>query len=349
MSIISKCFRSYLTGKKYLDNDISKAYDYFIQCNKLINDIKEHNITQDENIINTINETEIECNKYIDLTLESSLTLPTIIVNNEINLFEIIEKGEIKIFNNLKKEQINFQIFNEDGLSPLHMAIEYGDIAFLKIAFKFGSKIDMTNTAGYTLLEYACLNQDPNIISFLMKYGANMKKHIEFRNNKKYLNRENEIDIALLQKIILDQDIINYKIIYLDWIFNYINKNLILNIKLENNDDIFFEELILKLDFLISKLSHDSRESYLNILKEELQYDLINKSYCPSNKIEIILYYLTPFIDYNFNLYLFWLNKLEIKYLILKKNINNLKKDLKEKYIDSSIFTYEILNCLIKN
>jgi ankyrin repeat protein len=353
MNIINKCIKSYLCGKKNLEIDNDKAYLYFSQCINLIDNINKNNKIDDNNILNLIKETEVECNKYLELTLESTLTKSIVTYDNNINLFKLIEIGDTHKLNKYKYGQINFNIYNDDGISPLHYAIDYGDILFLKLAFKLGCNIDHTTLLGYTLLEYACLEKDPNIINFLVKYGANMKKHIDFRENKKYINRGNEIDIILLQKIILDHDsfidISKYEFKYLNWIFKYIDKNSILNIKYsDSNTDILFFNLIFKLDNLINNFSLESRNTYINIIKEELEYELLNKLYCPNNKIDIILYNLVPFINYNYNLNLFWLIKLEIKFLILKNRNINLKKKLIEKYIDTNILTYDFLNFLIK-
>ena len=63
---------------------------------------------------------------------------------------------------------------------------------------------------------------------------------------------------------------------------------------------------------------------------------------CPKNKIEILLYNLLPFIDYNINLKLNWLLILEIKFLIFtilknKYNFNELKIKIKKKIYESYI------------
>ena len=149
----------------------------------------------------------------------------------------------------------------------------------------------------------------------------------------------------------------DYTINYLEWIYSFININIILEIEHNNNTkNILFNELIIKLDYLLNNLNIESRQTYINIIKEELNYTLLQKIYCPKNKIEIILYNLVPFIDYSFNLNLFWLINLEIKYLYLKNKMllsNNtiktnihetLKTELIEKYIKTQIFSINFLN-----
>jgi hypothetical protein len=46
---------------------------------------------------------------------------------------------------------------------------------------------------------------------------------------------------------------------------------------------------------------------------------------CPTDKLQIILYNLVPFIDYQDNLKLNWLISVEIKYVILKILKNKIK------------------------
>ena len=72
--------------------------------------------------------------------------------------------------------------------------------------------------------------------------------------------------------------------------------------------NIIFKDFIIKLNDLLNNLSIDISNTYINIIKEELNYELLNNNICPNNKIEIILYNLIPFINYNYNLNLSWLN-----------------------------------------
>ena len=88
---------------------------------------------------------------------------------------------------------------------------------------------------------------------------------------------------------------------------------------------------------MINDFDEIKRNTFLTIIKEELSNDLIFKLGCPTNKIEILLYNLVPFIDYDHKLSLNWLISLEIKFIILKIlknkikiNTSELKKELKE-------------------
>ena len=92
---IKKCLKSYLTAKKYYDSDIEKSYDYFKQCVKILNDLKDKNKLNEE-YQDIIEETESECNKYLVMAIEATLDKPST-KKNKIDesqdnaLFEIIE------------------------------------------------------------------------------------------------------------------------------------------------------------------------------------------------------------------------------------------------------------------
>jgi hypothetical protein len=347
--IIKKSLKSYLKGKElYNNNDKKNALECFKKSLLLLNEVKHDNKYNDILI-----ETENECNKY--LTLETT-TIHNTEINNEIehNLFHLIKTGNL---NQIKKININkekFKEYNEEGLTILHYAVKYSDISCLKYLLSlYGSSIDEVDNNGHTLLEYACLSNDPNMEKFLQLYGANIKKHIDFRNGtRKYKLNVNKIDIALLLKyVLLNYEKNNNNL--LNFTLEYIDKNTLIGL-----DNITFYEFLLHLNDLVYKLNNDSKKSYIDILKEELQDEILNKYECPNNKIEIILYNLYPFINYGYNLSLYWLISLEIKYIInniiKNKNINdinliknNVYEKLKKDYIDKYLIPNGIFDIII--
>jgi len=368
-SKIKKCLKSYLTGKKYYNSDIDKSYQYFKQCAIILNDLKKNNLVNDD-LIDILNETEVECNKYISDVLCLSIEQPlykcdkTHDCNDK--LFNIIETGDNNYLNNLKYGELNFKIYNEYGLTPLHYAIKYGDTTFIKNALKLGGLIDETNKFGNTLLEYACLEKDPNMINFLLQYGANMQKHLLFRESKIFFNTGNQIDSLLLQKYIMEiKNNLENPIQYLDWIYNYIDKTSKIDLEYADQSNItvslrsiLFEEFNKQLNLLLNILDNDSRETYINIIKEELEYNLSYKLGCPNNKIDLILYYLVPFINYENTFQLNWILSYEIKYIIFKilknkKKINfkelknNLLEILYESYIKNNIVSNGLIQIII--
>ena len=364
---INKCLKSYLIAKKYYETDFDKSFEYFKQCIRILNELKDKKININNELASIINETETECFKYLSNTIKTTLDLPLIKNNNiqnENELFEIIETGNIDRIKKYSFGEIKFNIFNNQGFTPLHYAIIFGDTSFIKHSLKLGACIDQSNIYGHSLLEFACLEKDPNMINFLLNYGANMKKHLEFRKNKKYFNSGSEIDIILLEIFILESSNIPHTIKYLDWIFEYINPDEIINVELSNKNNstiseskINFKILLYKLDYLLDTLDKNYRETYIEIIKEELIHDLIFKLGCPNKKIDIILYNLIPFINFGY-VQFSWLISLEIKYIILKIfksktniNIKELKNELynlvNQTYIETEICPYGLIQIII--
>jgi ankyrin repeat protein len=353
--IVMKGLKSYLTGKKYYETDADKSFEYFKQCIMILNDIKEKNIKVPDNISNLLDETETECSKYLTMSIESTIEKPIIkkyngnnICSNANNniLFEIIETGTINKMKEYKYGEVDFTIYDNNGNTPLHMAVNYGDTAFLKRAFILGARIDITNKTGHTIFETACLAHDPNMMNFLLLYGADMRKHLRFREGSKFHSTCDMIDTMLLEKMILSNNNNEKDIEYLDWVTKYININDILDIQLQQSSiKLTNMNLILKLDNMISTFPEEKRNTFISILKEELEYELHFKLGCPHNMIELILYNLVPFLpDYNDNLRYDWLICLEIKYLILKIlknkqkiNTKKLKDELKDLLYESYI------------
>jgi hypothetical protein len=337
---IVKCLKSYLTAKKYYDTDIDKSMEYFKQCIRILNDLKEKNIKIKEDMVGLIDETETECSKYltkaIEQTIEKPLKLPNFKPDTDNELFEIIEIGAIDKLKQYNYGELNFKIYNDQGLTPLHLAIKFGDTTFIKQSLKLGACIDQTSKFGHTLLEFACLEKDPNMINFLSSYGSDMKKHLIFRDGKKYFNNGNQIDILILEKKIMESISHYQEIKHLNFILDYINPDEYIELEYceptnstISKGKIKTKELIIKLDNLINLFDLEKRNTYLEIIKEELGFTLSYKLGCPPNKIEMILYNLVPFLESE-NLKLNWLISLEIKYLILKILKNKVKINTKQ-------------------
>lgn len=339
---IRKCLKSYLTAKKYMDSDLDKSFEYFKQCIRILEDLKKKNININNNFINLIDETETECAKYISKAIETTLDKPIQIVpdaepKNE--LFEMIETGDITKLKSLTYGSVNFAIFDSNGLTPLHWAIRYGDTTFLKHAFKLGAQIDQTTKFGRTLLEFACLEKDPNMINFMINNGADMKKHLKFRESKKYFNGGNQIDILNIERQIMDLEKISNSEtkLKLDWLFGYIKPEYELDLSWcePNNsmilkDKIKFGDFIKKLEIWFDTFEPETQQTIQTILKEELSYSLVNKLGCPNNQLEILLYNLVPFMNCDSYLRLSWLISLEVKYIILKILKNKVRINIQE-------------------
>lgn len=360
--LLKKYYKNYTDGKKMYKTNKEKSFDHFKESLEILKILRENYSNKIKKHEKLLEESETECHKYISLTIESTIE-SEFVKNTTININELateLEKGELSLIKTAKYGEINFTD-NINNETILHLAIKNGDTTFLKYAFRLGARIDTTNEIGNTLLEYACLQQDPNMINFLGDYGANMQKHLYFRSGDfKHVNNNNPIDICILLKIILSYipQKVNDKTIN-NKIYNKIKllQNLLnINDKI-NLNNYTYGDLLKGLMFLLNKLPEDSAITYLNIINEELN-NISNKLGCPKNKLELLLINLVPFIDYPFNISVDWVITLELKYLILnlikkkkkynsfdiKKNLMNLLWDT---YLKNQIIQEDYLGCLI--
>lgn len=361
--LLKKYFKNYTEGKKSYSIDKEKSFDYFkesLEILKVLRDQYSNKIKKHEKLLD---ESESECHKYISLTIESTIESEykkEKVINTK-ELVNELEKGDLNLIKIAKYGEINFTE-NIENETILHLAIKNGDTTFLKYAFRLGARIDTTNNIGNTLLEYACLQQDPNMINFLGEHGANMQKHLYFRSgNDKNINNNNPIDICILLKIVLsyipiesDDKRVNNKIYNkIKLLQNLINMNEKINL-----NNYTYKDLLIGLMYLLNKLPEESAITYLNIINEELNYIMSNKLGCPKNKLELILTNLVAFIDYPFNISIDWIIIYELKYLIInlikkKKKYNSfdIKTELMnllwETYLKNGIIQEDYLGCLI--
>lgn len=319
--IIKKGIKYYLKGKKFIDDkEISNLY--FKKSLEYFNKIKKK-----DKYKQIIEETETECSKLLEQTNK--------------DIFDIIEEGDILSIKNIKKADLKKK---KDGLTPLHYAIKTGDLNCLKILLKKGGNIDEVNDDGHTLLDYACLEEDPSAISFLLDHGADMKKHLFFRKDIKLVLNKSDMDLAILIKLILLNYDNSIEIEKTKFIFNYIKPVEDIKIKFyneENPTNLKFIHLIKALEVYLMSISKDKSDTYLSIIDEELKYNLKSNLGCPDEKIDILLINLVPFIDYPFNISSRFLLSLEIKYLI--------KKLLRKKYDNNLILKKKLLNQVWKS
>jgi hypothetical protein len=340
---LKKYYKSFLLGKQHFENNKDTAYEYFKKSLLLLDELKENNKYND-----LVQETEIECKQYLTKSIEYFLDTEISIKNN-VNYNELlksIEEGDTNVIKKYNYDDINWiKLINNQTL--LHHAVTYGDTGFLKNAFKLNALIDTPNSHGHSLLEYACLQEDPNMITFLIENGASMQKHLYFREGKfKYLNLTSSIDNAILIKHIMSIDNLDINMT----ISNRIN-NLSKYFELEHLigiNDYTFADLFHGLTLLLTEFDKTTSNTYLNIIEEELSYNLKNKLGCPKSKLDILLINLVPFINYKFNISSEWVLSAEIKYLILKL-IKSQKMKIKNELVDIIWNTYIKSNIVSKD
>lgn len=330
--VLKNAIRMYVTGKNQYNTDKIKAKEYFIKSLDIIKELK--NIQKMSQYSQLIQSTEAECIKYLKNT----------------NVFEMIRMNDIE---NIKKLQhINFREINDAGNTALHYAIDVGDTGILKELLKKGGMIDTVNGHGNTLLEYACLKKDPNVIAFMILHGANMKKHLFFRKGgqKNYLNKS-DIDIAILLKLVISNRINKEDSSYFHFVHKYMNITELVGLDRYNVRDV-----LIGLHHMF--YNKESYHTYKQILIEELDAfnAMKNLNKCIYNMVDIMLINLIPFINYPFNISSIFIVKEELKWFainILKKNKNDFKNMLMnglfEQYIMKELFPEDYIGIIMYN
>jgi hypothetical protein len=272
---------------------------------------------------------------YKDMIQTTEVDCQRLLTENIFKFIDINDLNKIKELTN-----INFREINSNGNTVLHHAIDVGDTGIIKELLKKGGLIDSVNGHGHTLLEYACLKKDPNIINFLVLHGASMEKHLFFRkgNTKYYLNKS-DIDMAILLKLIISKSFKSTIYTKFDFLEKYFSLSDLIGL-----DKFTIKDLLCGLHAMFD--NKDSYDVYKTIIIEELDnYETMKKVSCPYNKIDIVLLNIIPFINYPFNISSMFLLKNEIKYLI--NNILNDENKSHEKEFKNLLLS-RLFECYIQ-
>ena len=343
---INKCIELYTEAEELKETDKLKSLKYYLECLEYYrsnNTLTQTEILNNDNVI----ELFINTNKQTYYILSDIFNREEKYIklnNKQIDkIFDLIYKGDIDTF---KKDYgynyESFNYFNNNGLTPMHYCIKCGDIIFLEELLNLGGNININNSDSNNLLEYACINEDPNFTEYLLKYYHNIKKVIYFRKFKEYKSSNINMDVSIAQIYIFSYHDKNHKIEYLNWLIDILPNKINISHK-EKIDMMYFIE---SLDNLLKVIKTDYRNTYIDIIKEELQYPLVYNLGCPNDTMEIITYNLIPFIYYEYNYTPEWLLNLEIKFILLKfikDDIFNYKDNLR-KYLFKKYITPEIVN-----
>lgn len=342
-----------------MDDKIKTIVDYYVLAKNTSKKNKVKSLKYCEKIlllINEINSDNTEIQKIKNYAVESiNDSFDHLLIKNTKKapetIFKIVDNGDLIKLESLTETEYDYKIFDSDGNTPMHQCIKNGDSSMLKEFLKNGQSIDTTNNNGNTLLEYACSLKNPSMINFLILHGADVNKHLNFREeNIKSKLRIDDIDCGNIMKICFLSNK-NTNKLDLTFLYRYIDKNFKIGI-----NDIIFKDFLPFLEKTLSNLDKDKLVTLATIWKEELSESLENNLGCPDNKFEILLINMVPFIDYKFNIsnknvvlneLIFLIKKCsKDNDYILDDNFNNsvllkLEKDYK------NIFPMEFLGVLI--
>jgi ankyrin repeat protein len=93
------------------------------------------------------------------------------------SLHEVVKDGSVDEIKEVLNENIDINIKNEDGVTPLMKAVKYNNsLEVVNFLLDEGADANITNSRGKTPLMYAAeYNNNPEIIKVLLKNGADVK------------------------------------------------------------------------------------------------------------------------------------------------------------------------------
>ena len=97
---------------------------------------------------------------------------PKLLINPEKYLFDLIRNRNRKELQEILEYGVNINVHDEDGDSPLIIAIDLKEKNIVKQLLKFGADINFPNIDGQTPLMIAYLNNARDIANYLILRGA---------------------------------------------------------------------------------------------------------------------------------------------------------------------------------
>lgn len=111
----------------------------------------------------------------IKLLLQHGASLLDETVSHDIVLFISIQRSDYQMVKNLVRLfYANVNVGNSMGVTPLHVAIETGNLAMIKLLIELGANVNLRCANGSTPIHYAVSRGNYSAAKLLLKYGANV-------------------------------------------------------------------------------------------------------------------------------------------------------------------------------
>ena len=81
----------------------------------------------------------------------------------------------------LLAEMDNVSARDGDGMTPMHCAIKYGHMEFVKLLVTSGAEVNVADMFGRTVLHYAALDGEWEMVKWLVEHGADVENKDNFR------------------------------------------------------------------------------------------------------------------------------------------------------------------------
>jgi len=94
------------------------------------------------------------------------------------NIFDAIEKGRIESVNYWLNQNVDIEVLNKRGQTPLMLAIELNVVAIIQSLLDAKANIEATDALGRTLLMNATMRKNCDVVQLLLDAGAKFNDHL---------------------------------------------------------------------------------------------------------------------------------------------------------------------------
>lgn len=184
-------------------------------------------------------------------------------MSKKISIYKAIKNNDIDKLNKLIKENVNLNISNHHGLTPLMLACKESNIEIITLLLENNVILDYKNVDQINALAYACKRGDLNIVKLLINNGAKIDEKLGysgagFHNYNLLYYAIDHIDIV--KYLIENHKIINPNQLY-ENIYGCAKKN-ILHIHLNTIKEEVFQYLIKEDIGINLNYDHDDEKEY---------------------------------------------------------------------------------------
>ena len=128
--------------------------------------------TNKQNLYCTIPQLGLPCRIQSYLLHYTLQTSKHFLSNAEKNLFLKITERNVECVKSLMEEKVNINVQDENGMTPLMIASQNGDLELIEKLVTFGADVNIKSLFGDTALIYATRNQQKECVQRLLQCGA---------------------------------------------------------------------------------------------------------------------------------------------------------------------------------
>lgn len=131
---------------------------------------------------------------------------PKLLINPEKYIFDLVKTINRKELQEILEYGVNVNIHDENGDSPLIIAIDHKEKNIVKLLLKFGADINFANFDGQTPLMIAYINNARDIANYLILRGADITAKDKWGQTAEDIKKSIDMSKDNYIKVISDSD-----------------------------------------------------------------------------------------------------------------------------------------------